>query len=153
MSIPKRIIESFEDIGEVIIQEVKQLPKDIAGKALESLGTASTKKPSASQQQARRIPQDGASAEIEKTKEEQIKKAIARAALEEIAGVTPQKKEPTVFEKAQIEIDQKKELAKKQMVAAQMAQLPKMSQKKRRGNLFGIQEKSSLEKSRNVRQD
>ena len=88
---------------------------------------------------------------MEETKYRQMKKAIARAALQQLAD--PVKKEPTDFEKKTKEEAEKKEMEKKQKEQAAIQELPKMSTKKRRGDLYGIQGRVSSEKSRNVRQD
>lgn len=121
------ILGSFEDIGKDIVGEAVKAPTDIAGKILESL-TGSTS-----------------------AKGAQINKSIARAALQQLA--TPKQQEPSVFEKQTQEQKEKKEVEKKQQKKVAMQELRKMSSKKRRGDLYGIQGKTSSEKSRNVRQD
>ena len=131
--IHRPIIGSFEDIGKDVVSEVVKAPTDIGEKILESLtGSTGTNK----QQQNIPKQQDG---------------ALARAALQELA--TPKQQEPTPFEQQQKEDARKKELEKREKEKIAMQELPKMSTKKRRGDLYGIQGKSSSEKSRNVRQD
>lgn len=143
-SIMQQLGESFEDIGKDIVHETIQAPKDIVGAALESVGVGGGKKQK--QQQTQNIPQ---------TKEEQeIKKAIARAALQELAGGAKQQKEPTVWEKIQQEEQQKKEQKKLQNEANKKSSLPQVSSKRKRGDLYGMKaKKSSTEIGKNVRQD
>ena len=139
--IAKQIIGSFENIGKDIAHEVAQVPKDIGGKALESLGTSSQK----SQKPAGQSPLGGA------PKPEQ-KSVPPREWLAELAGKNKKQQEPTVQERLEREEQEKKEAAKKQQ-AFQMAPLPAGSSKAKRGNLYGIKQKSSSEMSKNVRQD
>jgi phytoene dehydrogenase-like protein len=129
-----QITEEFEQLGGKIVKETVQAPKDIAGKALESLGTSSGKQQKSSTQTV-------------------IKNATARAALEELAGRKPKPKEPSVRERLEMEVSQKKEMEAKKAEVAKKAQLPVMTQKPAKGNLYGIGIKQSIEKNRNVRQD
>lgn len=132
--VAKQIIGSFEDIGKDVAREAAKVPTDIAGKALESLGT-STQKP----QKSPNTPRTQSS---------------PRAWLAELAGKTKPQKEPTVQERLEKERQEKNEKETKQAAVAQkMAPLPYMSQKPKPGNLYGIPQKSSSEKSKNVRQD
>jgi len=148
------MIGSFEDIGKDIVHEAAKAPVDIGGKIIESLTGGSSVK---GQKSAAPIGDesvvkkpDGALGAMEDTKDLKVKKAIARAALEQLAGA----KQPELsdYEKRKQEEQQKKELQKQKEL--QMSQeLPKMSSKKRRGDLYGIKGKSSTEMSKNVRQD
>ena len=133
----RQIIGSFEDIGKDVLKQTAQVPKDIVGKALESLGTTTTK------QQGQQNP---------KAQQEPLDKAIARAALEQLAA--PAKpKELSVWEIIQQESAEKKEQQQKQ--AAQSAQqIPQAKGKRPRGDLYGLKaKKNPAEMSRNVRQD
>jgi len=141
------IIGSFEDIGKDVAREVTKAPTDIGEKILESL-TGST---GTSKQQNKPQQQDGALGKMEETKDQQVKKYIARAALQQLA--TPRGQEQPEYEQKKKEEEQKKNMEKKQKEKIAAQELPKMSSKKRRGDLYGIQGKSSSEKSRNVRQD
>ena len=139
----KQIIGSFEDIGKDIAREAVKVPTDIAGKALESLGT-NPKKPKSPQPAS----PAGGSPQPEK------KPLPPRAWLAELAGKTKKQKEPSVQERLEKEKLEKNEKEQKQVATAQqMAPLPKMSQKPKPGNLYGIAQKTSSEKSKNVRQD
>ncbi|MCX6793897.1 MAG: hypothetical protein NTY06_02215 [Candidatus Gottesmanbacteria bacterium] len=131
MSVAKQIIGSFEDIGKDIVRETAKVPTDIAGKALESLGT-----------------------NTQKTAPEETKPIPPREWLAELAGNSKKQREPTVQERLEKEKQEKNEKESKQAgVAQKMAPLPSMSQKAKPGNLYGIAQKSSSEKSKNVRQD
>ncbi len=149
MANPGSMIGAFTDelgdLGKQIVRETVKVPKDIAGKALESLGTSGGQK----QKQ-----QTVATADAPKKEpgEPQIKASIARAALAEIAGIKPKQKEPTVWEKIQAEAEQKKELGKQQQTAAQA--LPAVKSKRPRGDLYGMKaKKAGSEVGKNVRQD
>lgn len=132
--VAKQIIGSFEDIGKDIARETVQVPKEIIGKALESLGTT-TQKP----QKSPNTPRTQSS---------------PRAWLAELAGKNKKQPEPTVQERLEKEKQVKNEKETKQAAVAQkMAPLPHMSQKPKPGYLYGIPQKTSSEKSKNVRQD
>ena len=154
-SILGQITEEFEQIGKQVVQEVAKIPKDIAGKALESLGTSSGKKSgtTTTNPQAQQSGEKTPLQQLTDAKEQQTKKAIARSALEQIAGVKPKQKEPTVWEKIQMEAEQKKEMAAKQAKQAQTQALPQATSKRKRGDLYGTQAKKTSTENKNVRQD
>lgn len=138
--VAKQIIGSFEDIGKDIVRETGKVPTEIVGKALESLGTNT--------QSTQTTPK------TQKPAVEEKKPVAPRQWLEELAGKTKKQKEPTVQERLEKEKQDKNEKETKQATVAQkMAPLPPMSQKPKPGNLYGIPQKSSSEKSKNVRQD
>ena len=146
--------EELGEIGKQIISETVQAPKDIVGTALESVGVGGGKKQK-KQQTATNLPagRQAQEAADNQAKSEEVKRAIARAALEELAGVKRQK-EPTVWEKIQQEESQKKEQQKAQSAANAKASLPQVSSKRKRGDLFGLKaKKSSTEIGKNTRQD
>lgn len=155
-SIVQQIGESFEQIGKDIVKETVQAPQDIVGKALESLGSGSSGK-KAGQKTTQSTPQasnskDTASAsEPGQTNDEEVKRAIARAALAELAGGKP--KEPSEHEKKLQEEEQKKREKEQKKKSASMVLQP-MSSKQKRGDLYGLKaKKSSTEIGKNVRQD
>jgi len=155
-SILGQISEEFEQIGKQVVQEVVKVPKDVAGKALESLGASSGKKPGTTTTQNTQAGTSGEKTPLQQlteAKEQQTKKAIARSALEQIAGVKPKQKEPTVWEKMQMETEQKKEMAAKQAKQAQTQSLPQATSKRKRGDLYGTQAKKTSTENKNVRQD
>ncbi len=155
-SILGQITEEFEQIGKQVVQEVVKVPKDVAGKALESLGASSGKKSNTSATSNVQTQGSGEKTplqQLSEAKEQQTKKAIARNALEQIAGVKPKQKEPTVWEKIQMEAEQKKELAAKQAKQAQAQALPQVTSKRKRGDLYGTQAKKTSAENKNVRQD
>ena len=140
--VAKQIIGSFEDIGKDIAHEVAQVPKDIAGKALESLGTSNQKN-----------QKTNTTSSVKPSPEKQPEKPVVpREWLEELAGKNKKQPEPTVQERLQKEEMEKKEAAKKQQ-ATLLTPLAPVSSKPKRGNLYGIKQKSSSEMSKNVRQD
>ncbi len=149
-----QIGESFEQIGKDVVRETVQAPKDIVGKAMESLGAGGGKKsPKAPPKQTAAMPEPGSQAEADAQAAMEIKKAVARAALQELAGGQKQK-EPTVWEKLKQEEEQKKEMKKKQAEANKKASLPQVTSKRKRGDLYGMKaKKSSTEIGKNTRQD
>ncbi len=153
--IPSQIIGSFEDIGKDILKQTAQVPKDIVGKAIESLGSSSKQQgqPVTQSGQDASKTKEGALGQLDAAKDEKAKKAIARSALEQLAG-KPKEKEPSVWEKIQMEAEQKKQQQQQKQQAAQQQALPKMQGKRPRGDLYGLKAKrASAEMSRNVRQD
>lgn len=136
----KHIIGSFEDIGKDIAREAIRVPKDIVGKALESMGTNTQTSPKTP------IPQ--------KTTSEEKKPVPPRVWLQELAGKGRKQTEPTIQEIHKKEDREKNEKENKQAVAAQkMAPIITGSSKPKRGNLYGVKQKASSEMSKNVRQD
>ena len=151
MGQPGTIIGAFTDelgdLGKNIVREAIAVPKDIAGKALESLGVSSGQK----QQQPTGTAADAPKKE---SGEQKIKASVAREALAQIAGVKPKQKEPSVWEKIQAEAEQKKELSKQQQQQAAAQALPVAKSKRPRGDLYGLKaKKASGEVGKNVRQD
>lgn len=153
MGISRQIIGSFEDIGKDIVQETAQVPKDIAGAALESLGASSGKKTtnSTQQQTSQTTKQQGPLAQMEQTNDEAIKKSIARAALAQLAG-PKNEAEPSIWDQKLREEAQAKQMEEQKKKAA-LGALPVIKGKAKRGNLYGVKQKASSEMSKNVRQD
>lgn len=156
-SIPSQIIGSFEDIGKDVVKQTVQVPKDIVGKAIESIGTSGSGKQGQSlgmtQDRQSSKSQEGALGQLDQAKDEKTKKTIARSALEQLAG-KPKQKEPSVWEKIQMEVEQKKKQQQSQANQQSNQQLHKSSSKRSRGDLYGMKaKKASAEMSRNIRQD
>lgn len=153
-SIIGQIGESFETIAKDVAEEVKQAPKDMVGSALESVGLSTGGKKN--QKQATPTSSPGVEGVPQPPPQpgpsEEIKRAIARAALEELSGKKPTQKQESVWEKLQKEEEQKKE-QKKQKAQAAKAQLPQASSKRKRGDLYGMKAKKTAAENRNVRQD
>lgn len=147
-SILNQISESFEAIGQGVAQEVVQAPKDIAEKALESLGVSSGKKNPTKQQQQQTSPEAP-----EQANDAQTKRAVARAALEALSGKNPKQKELSVREKNDQEEAQKKEMEKKQREEAARKSLPQSSAKRPRGDLYGKKAKQTNIENKGKRQD
>lgn len=152
-----QITEELGELGKTVVGEAAKAPSDIAGKALESMGSSSWKKQG--HQAIRCTPGEskslGALGHLETTDDENVKNAIARAALEELAGLRKTKpKEPSVWERIQKEEGEKKELAAQKAKAAAYQKLPQGGSMRPKGDLYGIKVKrGSAEMSRNVRQD
>jgi hypothetical protein len=157
--VARQIIGSFEDIGRDVARESVKVPVDIAGKALESLGAASQKQGN-TVLTGTGAPGEGGTGEpkpegplehLGKTDDPTVKKAIARAALAQIAGVTPGEQEQTTWDRQQQEDKERKELETRRAAARQF-QLPVIRGKQRRG-MGGVREKAHTEVSKNARQD
>lgn len=149
-----QIGESFEQLGKDVARESVQAPKDIAGKILETAGVSGGKKKKGQQQTPAKspvTPEEAHRQQQEMQHAEEIKRAVARRALEELSGVKKQA-EPTVWERLQKE-EEEKEAEKKRKEAQQKAALPQMSSKRKRGDLYGKQAKKTQVENRNVRQD
>jgi hypothetical protein len=143
--------ESFEQIGKDIARETVQAPKDIVGKAMESLGAGSSSK-KAGQKTTSPVASSPAVAEHTNADSEDVKQAVARAALAELAG-GKKSQEPTEYEKKLQEEEQKKQDKEQRKKASSMTLQPQSS-KRKRGDLYGMKaKKSSTEIGRNVRQD
>lgn len=141
--VAKQIIGSFEDIGKGVARETAKVPADVFGKTLESLGQSSQKS-----QQGNPAPQVKPETAVPPEKP-----VPPRQWLEELAGKN-KNREPTVQERLEKQKQEKNEKESKLAVAAQkMAPIVTGSSKPKRGNLYGIKQKSSSEMSKNVRQD
>jgi hypothetical protein len=156
-NIPGQIISELGQIAQDVGKQAVQIPKDIAGKALESLGASSGKKPGTitpTQTSPEGGNPDTAWAKIGTEKDQQIKRSIARKALEElVAGMITKKREPSIWERLQMEQDQKKEQQTQQAAASRASSLPTSSGKRPRGDLYGTKAKKTATENRNVRQD
>ncbi|MEK7129805.1 MAG: hypothetical protein AAB803_02185 [Patescibacteria group bacterium] len=158
MNVAKQIIGSFEDIGKDVVREVAKVPKDIAGKALESLGTSSGQKPqgqtTSTTTNESSKKNEGLWEQFDTLTDKEVKKKIARKALEALLSRQTKPKEPSVWEKIQMEVEQKKQLAQQQQTQTAAQQLPKATSKRPRGDLYGVGAKRlGSELGKNIRQD
>lgn len=152
----RQIIGSFEDIGKDIVREVASVPKDVVGKALESLGTSAGQKkvqqtvlPSGENKAPSNSPLDT----IDKAGTTREKKLVARSALEYLASAQKsQGKEPSAWEKQQEEDKKKKEMFEQQKQSERAALKP-VATKKSKGDLYGTQAKKTAVENKNTRQD
>lgn len=152
-SIVNQIGGSFEDIGKDIARETVQAPKDIAGAAMESLGVSTGKKnPAAGAKPAPATPLEAKTRQAAEA-DEATKRAIARAALEELVGKKREDKEPGVREKIEKEEEEKKEMEKKQKELAAKQALPQTGSKRPKGDLYGVKAKKTSTEQKSVRQD
>lgn len=148
-----QIGESFETIAKDVARETVQAPKDIVGTALESLGVSSGQK--TQKQSAASSQQTGQENNTEVTTpgpSDEVKRAIARAALEELSGKS-KPKELGVWERLQKEEEQRKEMEKKQKQQAARQTLPQSSGKRPRGDLYGKKAKQTNMENKSKRQD
>jgi hypothetical protein len=144
-----QIIGEIGEIAKDVTKQVAQLPKDIVGSAMESLGTPPSSKPLVSMSPG---GEKTAWERIDGEKDNKIKRSIARRALEELANRQLRKKEPSIWERLQQEQEQKKGM-KVQQNAAAAQQLQPSSSKRARGDLYGAKAKTTATENRNVRQD
>lgn len=143
-NLPGQIISELGQIAKDVGKQTAQIPKDIAGKALESLGTSSGKK-------ATTAPQNDWE-KIHGEKDVKIKRSMARKALEALLKHEP-KREPSIWERLQMEQEQKKNMMSQQRGASPMQPLVMPSSKRPRGDLYGAKAKKTATENRNVRQD
>jgi len=154
-SVGGQIISELGQLAKDVGKQTAKVPVDIAGKALESLGTSSAKG-----QQSATIPKTSGEGKpknaweaIDLEKDEKIKRQMARKALEDLlSGAARRPKEPSIWERLQMEQDQKKKEAQAQQAAAAQ-QLPVPASKRPRGDLYGTKAKQTATENRNVRQD
>jgi len=151
-----QIISELGSIAKDVGKQTAQIPKDIAGKALESLGASGTKNPKG-KTVVSNAPASGdkpatAWEQIDAESDRAVKRHIARAALEELTKGSLRKKEPSIWERLQQENEQKKEMQKQQVAAAAQS-LPIATSKRPRGDLYGTKAKQTATENRNVRQD
>ena len=160
MGIAKQIIGSFEDIGKSVVGEAVKVPADIAGKALESLGTTSGKTQQGqtitpSPDAASRPKEKGPWETFDEISDKDVKKQMARNALQALLKRLAEKpKEPSVWERMQQEMEQKKQMQQQQQQQAAAASIPAATSKRPRGDLYGMKAKKlGSEVGKNVRQD
>ena len=152
-SILNQIGESFETIAKDVARETVQAPKDLVGTALESLGVSSgPKKPKQSAAGSQQPGQQLSESAAPSGPSDEVKRAIARAALEQLSGKS-HPKEIGVWEKLQKEEEQKKETEKKQNEQAARQSLPQSSSKRPRGDLYGKKAKQTNMENKAKRQD
>lgn len=151
--IPGQIISELGELGKKVGGEAAKVPKDIAGKAMESLGTGGGANKMGA---AMATPQGGESKgdsmweKILGEKDKRIKRAIARKALEDLINKPTERREPSIWERLQMEQEQKKNQMAQQQAGAPLA-MP--SSKRARGDLYGAKAKKTSTENKNVRQD
>lgn len=138
------VLGQFEDIGEQIGKNVAKLPTDVLGKALESVGIntgSGQQKQGTGSNLQQSLQQEGSSwQQMDTTKDTNIKKTIARNALEELIKKMPQE-ELSHYEKNKQEEEQKKKMKADQAKADQFNSLPQGKAKRARGDLYGMKAK------------
>lgn len=154
-NVAKQIIGSFEDIGKDIAREAVKVPKDIAGKALESLGTSSGKKGQQSPIQAAQTSskEAGPLEKLDQTKDQKARASMAREALSQLSG-NRVKREPTVQERLEREKQEKNEKeSKRAAVAQKMAPIVTGSSKPKGGSPYGVRQKRTATENKSTRSD
>jgi hypothetical protein len=154
-----QIISELGEIGKKVGSEAVKIPKDIAGVALESIGASGSNKQgsakifsSAATGEAAKNPET-AWEKISIEKDTNIRRQMARKALEELTkGMAARPKEPSVWERLQMEQEQKKKETIMQNVQAAQT-LPMPASKRPKGDLYGTKAKQTATENRNVRQD
>lgn len=153
-----QILGEIGEIGKSVGSEVVKLPGEIAGKALESLGTSGNQKSQGNQQVTRVAVGEGSHQpadtweKIDSAGTSSEKQQLARAALSALLKRSQPKKK-SVWEILQDEKADKDEQERIGKQAAAANSLPQTS-KPKRGDLYGMKaKKASAEMSRNVRQD
>jgi hypothetical protein len=158
-NIPGQIVGELSEIGKSVGGQTVQATKDIAGQALESFGLSGHKqsggktfvRPASSSEGGTR---DTAWDQIDIEKNAQAKRAMARRALEELTqGSLRRPKEPSIWERLQMEADDKKKQETRSQQQASQTQLVMPSSKRPRGDLYGAKAKQTATENRNVRQD
>lgn len=154
-SIIGQLSEELAEIGKQVARESAKVPKDIAGKAMESLGVSSGTKQGQTQVSTLSQPSEiGPLQELAESKDESAKRSIARSALEQIAGIYKKKeKEPTAWERIQMETEQKKQLTVLQQAQVTASQLPQITPKRPRGDFWGVKAKQTSAERKGARQD
>jgi len=154
-SIGGQIISELGSIAKDVGKQTAKIPADIAGKALESLGSSSGKNPKGQTVVSQVTTEGGKKSaweQIDTEPDRAMKRHIARKALEELTKGQLKKKEPSIWERLQQENEQKKEMQKQQTAASAQA-LPQATSKRPRGDLYGAKAKQTATENRNVRQD
>lgn len=154
-SIIGQITEELGEIGKKIVTETVKAPVDIAAQVFEKGAKTNTQQkgnttPGEPKGPKEHTPLD----EIGETSDENVKRAIARKALEYILYGKQRSQEPSVYEKKMMEEKQKKDETKNRAAASAWQSLPNTGAARKRGDLRNISKKQSgAETSRNVRQD
>ncbi len=150
--IPGQIISELGELGKKVGTEAVKVPKDIAGKAMESLGSGGSNKMGAAMAKpvGGESKSDSMWEKILGEKDKKIKRAIARKALEDLINKPTDRREPSIWERLQMEQEQKKNQMAQQQGAAPLA-MP--SSKRARGDLYGAKAKKTSTENKNVRQD
>lgn len=155
-NLPRQIIGSFEDIGKDIVRETVKMPGDIAGMALESLGSSTTpgkRQQSSSAGKPENKKTDSVWEQIHGQSDKRAKERMAREALKYLAsGKNKKPKEPTIWERIQMEAEQRKNQVSQQKTAAS-SQLTSPKGKRKRGDLYGAHAKQAATEKKASRQD
>lgn len=145
-------------IAKDVVKQTAQIPKDIVGKALESMGASGNTKSAGGKFTVSQSGPDtgngpGAWEQISRESDQKVRRQIARKALEELAGGGVKKqREPSIWERLQQEQEQKKQ-AQAQQKAQSAQALPTATSKRPVGDLYGKKAKSTAMENKSLRQD
>lgn len=154
-----QIAGELGNIAKDVGKQVAQIPKDIVGKALESMGASSGMKPGGTKFTVQSTTPEGSGKQsawdqFGSEKDAQIKRQIARKALEELAGGSVKKqREPSIWERLQQEQEQKKQMQAQQKAQSDAQALPRSTSKRAVGDLYGKKAKSTAMENKSLRQD
>lgn len=155
-----QIASELGNIAKDVGNQVASIPKDMVGSALESVGISSGGKKQPGNKFV--VPSSGPEGSNKQSawdqfgseKDEQIKRQIARKALEELAGGSVKKqREPSIWERLQQEQEQKKQMQAQQKAQSDAQSLPVATAKRPRGDLYGKKAKSTAMENKSLRQD
>ena len=158
-SIGNQIIGELGQVARDVGKQTAQIPKDVVGSALESLGVSSGKKQGGSTFTVQKSGPEGAGGksaweQFANTPDAQVKKQIARKALEELSrGEVKKQREPSIWERLQQEQEQKKQMMAQQKAVSQSQTLAMPTSKRPRGDLYGKKAKSTAMENKSLRQD
>jgi len=144
--IGKKVLGQIGEIGKDVVRETTKVPGDIAGAALESLGTSSGKKKKKGgtkgvSQKGQSKKAQGAWEQIDQETDEIKKARMARRAMLEFTTPKPKSKEKSVWERLQDEERAKKEQQLLAQAQARKNQLPEVQGKQKRGSAFAKHKK------------
>ncbi len=145
MGTAKQVIGALGDLGAEILKETAKVPAELTGVKIE--GGTPASQPSQSVQPASQGEQT--LGKVTGMDNEQIKRSIARAALQELVG-EGKPAEPDQWERKQREEDERKRLREREKKEARKRTLPNLSSKPRAGQKYGIFEKTT-EAQKNVK--
>ncbi len=154
-----QIAGELGNIAKDVGKQVAQVPKDIVGKALESMGGSTGKKAGAQtftvqSSGSENSGKQSAWNQMATESDVKVKRQIARKALEELAGGSVKKqREPSIWERLQQEQEQKKQQRMQQQAQASAQSVPMPTSKKSRGDLYGKKAKATAMENKSLRQD
>jgi hypothetical protein len=153
----KPILGSFETIAKDVASQIKQVPKDVAQKALESVGVAT----GGSSKQVTPSPKPDTMNQPETmtdwqkfslAKDQKTKKEIARSALQALSASANRGPQEDDYARRMREEDQKKqaEIQKRRQLANS---LPMPKGKPKPGSMYGVKQKTTAIENKATKSD